>query len=70
MADPYQVLGISSNATDDEVKNAYRQLARKYHPDNYGAAKDRPPSPMAGTRAMPGGRPSTPRPPSWMTSAG
>ena len=35
MADPYQVLGISSNATDDEVKNAYRQLARKYHPDNY-----------------------------------
>ena len=25
MADPYQVLGISSNATDDEVKNAYRQ---------------------------------------------
>ena len=35
MADPYQVLGISPNATDDEVKNAYRQLARKYHPDNY-----------------------------------
>lgn len=36
MKDPYQVLGISPNATDDEVKDAYRQLARKYHPDNYG----------------------------------
>jgi curved DNA-binding protein CbpA len=33
--DPYEVLGISPNATDDEVKNAYRALARKYHPDNY-----------------------------------
>lgn len=33
--DPYKVLGISSNATDDEVKSAYRELARKYHPDNY-----------------------------------
>ncbi|MGN1014201.1 MAG: DnaJ domain-containing protein [Butyricicoccus sp.] len=33
--DPYKVLGISSNATDDEVKKAYRELARKYHPDNY-----------------------------------
>ncbi len=36
MKDPYQVLGISKDATDDEVKDAYRQLARKYHPDNYG----------------------------------
>ncbi|MDD3693580.1 MAG: J domain-containing protein [Oscillospiraceae bacterium] len=33
--DPYKVLGISPNATDDEVKAAYRELARKYHPDNY-----------------------------------
>lgn len=33
--DPYEVLGIRPNATDDEVKNAYRALARKYHPDNY-----------------------------------
>ena len=31
--DPYKVLGISSNATDDEVKKAYRKLAMKYHPD-------------------------------------
>ncbi len=33
--DPYQILGISRSATDEEVKNAYRELARKYHPDNY-----------------------------------
>ncbi len=35
MNDPYSVLGISPNATDDEVKKAYRELARKYHPDSY-----------------------------------
>lgn len=35
MRDPYEVLGIRPNATDDEVKAAYRNLARKYHPDNY-----------------------------------
>ncbi len=35
MKDPYNVLGIDRNATDEEVKSAYRNLAKKYHPDNY-----------------------------------
>lgn len=33
--DPYSILGISPNASDDEVKKAYRDLSRKYHPDSY-----------------------------------
>ena len=35
MKDPYSVLGVSPSSSDDEVKRAYRELARKYHPDNY-----------------------------------
>lgn len=33
MSDPYKVLGISRDATDEEIKKAYRTLSRKYHPD-------------------------------------
>ena len=35
MKDPYSILGINRDATDEQVKNAYREHARKYHPDNY-----------------------------------
>lgn len=33
MGNPYNVLGVSPSATDEEIKKAYRALSRKYHPD-------------------------------------
>ena len=40
MKDPYTILGVKRDASDDEIKRAYRALVRKYHPDNY--ADDNP----------------------------
>ena len=33
MTDPYSVLGVPKDASDDDIKKAYRNLSRKYHPD-------------------------------------
>ena len=40
MPDPYQTLGVKRDASADEIKRAYRKLAKTYHPDhNRGDAK-------------------------------
>ena len=38
--DPYSVLGLTPDASDEEVKRAYRALAKKYHPDMNPGDKD------------------------------
>src|SRR5262245_58495736 len=40
MAEFYSVLGVQRNASDDEIKKAYRKLAMTYHPDRNAGSKD------------------------------
>jgi molecular chaperone DnaJ len=46
MKDSYEVLGIYHTASDDEVKQAYKEMLRKYHPDNY-VGTNNPLAPLA-----------------------
>lgn len=40
MDDPYKILGISRNATEEQIKDSYRKLARRHHPDKGGNKED------------------------------
>ncbi|CDD34511.1 putative uncharacterized protein [Roseburia sp. CAG:309] len=40
MNDPYQILGVARDASDREIKKAYRDLSRKYHPDSYAGKSE------------------------------
>lgn len=44
MRNPYEVLGVRQGASEDEIKKAYREMVKKYHPDQY---RDNPLSTLA-----------------------
>ena len=35
MTDPYKILGVGRDSTEDEINTAYRKLVKQYHPDRY-----------------------------------
>ena len=40
MLDPYKILGVGKDATDEEIKKSYRELTKKYHPDLNAGSKE------------------------------
>ena len=40
MKDPYETLGVNRSATDKEIKDAFKKLARKFHPDLHPGDKE------------------------------
>ena len=82
--DPYRTLGLAPGASQAEIKRAYRQLAKLYHPDSageralarflaiqaaYEALVDEPGRPRAGPRWRRPTRPAGPPPPPWQADA-